>query len=332
MPSDSSGGERQMLTRRLGRTGFMVTELGLGTWPLAGEGPVVNYGAVEERHALGVLHTYVDRGGIFIDTARAYNNAEALVGRFLRGGGVRERIVLSSKTVAGEQAGTIPRIRDDLETSLRALGTDHVEVYFLHHPPEDPGLMARALDAMETLKREGKIRAIGASIKGPNVTEATERLADAYLGTGRVDVLQVVYSVLRQRNRSLIEKAKARDVGVVVRTALESGLLTGAYRPGHVFTGNDHRARYDRAKLDHVLRTAEELRQFAVRPPYRTLPQVALRFSLDPEGVSCLIFGAQSPAEVVENLDVLALPPLDPGVVAEIRDRYGALTEQANFF
>jgi aryl-alcohol dehydrogenase-like predicted oxidoreductase len=320
-----------MLTRRLGRTGFMVTELGLGTWPLAGEGPVVNYGAVGERYALGVLQAYVERGGNFIDTARAYNNAEALVGTFLRGGGIRERIVLSSKTVAGEEVETIPRIREDLETSLRTLGTDHVEVYFLHHPPEDPATMAAALDAMEALKREGKIRAIGASIKGPNVTEATERLADAYLGTGRVDVLQVVYSVLRQRNRSIIEKASARGVGIVVRTALESGLLTGAYRPGHVFPGNDHRTRYDRRKLDHVLQAAEELRQFAVRPPYQTLPQVALRFSLEPRGVSCLIFGAQGAAEVAQNLEVLALPALDPSVVEEIRRRYGEQTERANF-
>jgi aryl-alcohol dehydrogenase-like predicted oxidoreductase len=321
-----------MRTRRLGRTGFLVSELGLGTWPLAGEGPVINYGTVDERQALAVLQAYVDRGGNFIDTARAYNNAEAVVGRFLRGGGIRERIVLASKTVAGEAAETVPRIREDLEASLRTLGTDHVDVYFLHHPPEDPGVMARALDAMETLRREGKIRAIGASIKGANVTEATERLADAYLGSGRVDVLQVVYSVLRQRNRAVIEKAEAREVGVVVRTALESGLLTGAYRPGHVFAGNDHRARYDRARLEHVLRAAAELRQFAVGPPYRTLPQVALRFSLQPAGVSCLIFGAQSAAEVVENLDVLDLPPLDPGIVAEIRRRYGEQTEQANFF
>jgi aryl-alcohol dehydrogenase-like predicted oxidoreductase len=98
-----------------------------------------------------------------------------------------------------------------------------------------------------------------------------------------------------------------------------------------VFAGNDHRTRYDRAKLDFALRTAQEIRQMAVRPPYRTLPEVALRFSLEPTGVSCLIFGAESAAEVGTNLDVLSLPPLDPGLVAELKRRYGAITEQANF-
>lgn len=320
-----------MNTRGLGRTGFLVTELGLGTWPLGGQGSTANYGAIEERQALAVLHGYVERGGNFIDTARAYNNSEAVIGKFLGEAKVRDRVILSSKTLAGEKAETVSRIREDLETSLRLLGTEYLDVYFLHFPPEDPETMARALDVMDALKSQKKIRAIGASIKGPNVTEATERLCDVYLGTGRVDVFQLVYSMLRQRNLAVIEKAQQRGVGIVVRTALESGLLTGTYRPGHVFAGNDHRGRYNREKLDFALRTAEEIRQVAVKPPYRTLPEVALRFSLEPAGASCLIFGAETAAEVVTNLEVLALPPLDPGLVAELKRRYGAITERANF-
>jgi len=320
-----------MKTRKLGRTGFEVTELGLGTWPLGGQGTTANYGPVEESQALAVLHAYVERGGNFIDTARAYNNSEAIIGKFFAEAKVRDRVILSSKTVAGEKAETVSRIREDLETSLRLLQTEYLDVYFLHFPPEDPETMARALDVMEGLKNQGKIRAIGGSIKGPNVTEATERLCDAYLATGRMDVFQLVYSILRQRNRAVIEKAQQQGVGIVVRTALESGLLTGAYQPGHVFAGNDHRTRYDRAKLDFALQTAAEIRQVAVKPPYRTLPEAALRFSLEPPGVSTLIFGAERPTEVATNLDVLALPPLDPNLVAELKRRYGAITEKANF-
>jgi aryl-alcohol dehydrogenase-like predicted oxidoreductase len=291
----------------------------------------VNYGAVGERQALEVLHAYVEHGGNFIDTARVYNNSEAFIGKFLKDAKLRDRILLSSKTLAGEKAETVSRIQEDLETTLRLLGTEYLDLYFLHFPPEDPETMARALDVMDGLKGQGKIRAIGASIKGPNVTEATERLCDVYIQTGRVDVLQVVYSLLRQRNFSVIQKAQQRDIGVVVRTALESGLLTGSYRPGHVFAGTDHRSRYNREKLDFVLRTAEEIGQMAVRPPYRTLAEVALRFSLEPAGVSCLIFGAESAAEVVTNLDMLVLPSLGPGLVGELRRRYGATTAQANF-
>ena len=191
--------------------------------------------------------------------------------------------------------------------------------------------MSRALDVMDTLKSQGKIRAIGASIKGPNVTAATERLCNTYLEGGRVDVFKLVYSILRQRNLAVIEKAQQRGVGIVVRTSLESGLLTGAYKPGHIFAGKDHRARYDRAKLDFALRTAAEIGQVAVKPPYRALPEAALRFSLEPSGVSTLIFGAEKAAEVGKNLDVLNLPPLDAALVAELKRRYGAITEQANF-
>jgi aryl-alcohol dehydrogenase-like predicted oxidoreductase len=320
-----------MNMRKLERTGLMVTELGLGTWPLGGQGSNFDYGPMEERQALGVLHAYVERGGNFIDTARVYNESEAVIGKFFAEAKVRDRVILSSKTVAGEKAETVSRIREDCETSLRLLGTDRLDVYFLHFPPEDPDTMSRALDVMDTLKSQGKIRAIGASIKGPNVTEATERLCNTYLEDGRVDVFQLVYSILRQRNLSVIEKAQQRGVGIVVRTSLESGLLTGAYKPGHIFAGKDHRARYDRAKLDFALRTAQEIGQVAVKPPYRALPEAALRFSLEPSGVSTLIFGAEKAAEVGKNLDVLNLPPLDPALVAELKRRYGAITEQANF-
>ena len=151
------------------------------------------------------------------------------------------------------------------------------------------------------------------------------------MATGQVDVLQVVYNILRQQNRSAIARAKENGVGVVVRTVLESGLLTGAYAPGHVFVGDDHRARYDREKLDCALRTVEELSTFAVRPPYTTLPQVAIRFSLRAPGVSCIILGVQNPDEVRMNLSTLALPPLAPEIADELCARYGEITEKVNF-
>ena len=315
----------------LGRTGLEVSEVGLGTWPFAVPGAGLNYGGIPESQALAVLDAYVEGGGNFIDTARAYNEVEPIIGKYLRQTGNRDRLIISSKTLSGGNARSLPGIATDLEATLRALMTDHVDVYFLHQPPEDPDVIEPALEKMLALKQAGKIRAIGASIKGPNVTAATQALCNTYIATGRIDVLQVVYNILRQQNRRAIERAKENGVGVVVRTVLESGLLTGAYAPGHVFVGTDHRARYDREKLDYALRTVEEVGAFAVRPPYTELPQVAIGFSLRAPGVSCIILGAQSPDEVRMNLSTLALPPLAPEVIDELCARYGEITEKVNF-
>ena len=151
------------------------------------------------------------------------------------------------------------------------------------------------------------------------------------MATGKVDVIQVVCNILRQRNLDVIDRAGKNGVGVIVRTVLESGLLTGWYAPGHVFPGNDHRARYNSKKLAYALQIVEELRDIAVRAPYRTLAQVAIRFVLTAPGVSCIILGAQSPDEVRENLNALELPILTREVVDELQTRYGWITEKVNF-
>ena len=107
--------------RSLGRTGLEVSEVGLGTWPLAGTGPRLNYGAVPEEQALAVLEVYVDGGGNFLDTARTYNNSERIIGKFLEQSGNREQLVISSKTHAGAEAESVPEINENLETTLRTL-------------------------------------------------------------------------------------------------------------------------------------------------------------------------------------------------------------------
>ena len=315
----------------LGQTGMEVSEIGLGTWPLAVPGKGLNYGGTPDAHATAVLDAYIEGGGNFLDTALVYNQVEQILGKYLKQRGNRDQLIISSKTPGGQTAETLSQIDEDIETTLKDLGTDYVDVYFLHQPPEDPDVMEQAIEKMRALKRAGKIRAIGASVKGPDVTAKTQTLCDAYIATGHVDVLQVVYNILRQRNLSAIEKAAKNGVGIVVRTVLESGILTGAYAPGHTFSDVDHRSRYDQQKLDFALQTVEEIGTFALRPPYTKLSQVAIRFSLSALGISCIILGAQSPEEVRMNLSTLDLPPLPSDLVAELRARYGGITEQANF-
>lgn len=317
--------------RSLGRTGIEVSELGLGTWPLGGPGPNGNYGDITEQQAMAVLDTYVDAGANFIDTARVYNQSESHIGKYLKRSGNRDQLILASKTLGGAKAETLPKMELDLETSLRELGTDYLDIYFLHFPPDDPDLMEQALEKMVSFKQDGKIRAIGASIRGPNVTAATQAMCDTYAATGHIDCFMLVYSIFRQMNLSAIEHAEKNGIGIIARTVLESGLLTGAYSRGHVFPEGDHRARYDREKLDFIIKTAEEISGFAVNAPYTTLAQVAMRFSLSTPGVSTIVMGAQNPDEVRWNLDSLSLPPLTPELVHDLRSRYEGITERSNF-
>jgi len=311
--------------RVLGRTGFEVTELGFGAWPIGGDG----YGDMSEKNAIETIDAYLSAGGNLLDTAPAYINSEKYIGKALSGKGMRDQLIITTKTQKGDTAETIPDIRPDIEQSLRSMQTDYVDVYFLHIPPEDPDVMNRAIDVFEELKDEGKIRSIGASIKLANVTPATVQLCRQYIDSGRIDVIEVVYSILRQANAEIFGYAQEKGVGIIARTAIESGFLSGKYQPGHVFT-EGHRKRWDNNTLQEALKAAGELQKYAIREPYTSLAQVAVRFSLVPEEISCLIVGPENPDEVRKNMETMALPPLDDDLVERLKKDFEGKTESYN--
>ncbi len=318
-----------MLQKRVaGRTGFELTEYGLGAWALGG----VRYGAVDRGTAVRVCRQYVDIGGNYIDTARVYHDSERIIGEFLNEFGRRDSLIISSKSANGQDRSTVADIKKDLETSLAEVGTDYFDIYFLHQPPEDRETMNEALELLVRLKEQGKIRAMGASIKGPNVTEDTENLSRQYMDTGVVDVLQVVYSILRQRNERTISLARDKNIGIVARTTLESGLLTGTYEPGHRFPENDQRSRYKPENLDFVLQKVGELSERAVQPPYENLVQVALKFASVLDGVSSSIVGAQSPEEVKANARAFEMPSLSDELVDWLKKNYGGMNDRVNYY
>jgi aryl-alcohol dehydrogenase-like predicted oxidoreductase len=190
--------------------------------------------------------------------------------------------------------------------------------------------MNRDLDVFEQLRQEAKIRFIGASIKGANVTQNTVDLCRQYIDTGRLDVIQMIYSIFRQKTRDIFQEARAKNVGLVGRTSLESGFLTGKYEPGHEFTGTDHRKRWNRERLRKILECAQRLKKTAVNPPYESLAQVAIRFAMLPDAIASTIVGAKSADQVQANLRALDLPPLDQTLVDRLITEYGDLTEEFN--
>jgi aryl-alcohol dehydrogenase-like predicted oxidoreductase len=319
-----------MEKRTFGRTGFEVTAVGLGAWPLGVDR--MSYGKVEEETALATIAAYIDAGGNFIDTARNYGNSERVLGDYFRAHGGREDVFIATKSSNRDPEG----VKAELATSLELLGTDYVDVYFLHSPPDDADEMRRLLDVYEGFKREGRIRAIGASIRGPNVTQETVDLCRQYIREGRTDTLMIIYSIFRQKNAAIFEEAAQNGVALLARTVLESGFLTGKYAPGHTFGGTDHRKRWGGEHLEHILEEARYLAETFVAPPYESLAQVATRFVLDQKlesgepAIANLTLGAKSPAQVAQNVQAGELPPLPDDVMARLKARYAGKGEAFN--
>lgn len=309
--------------RLLGASGIEVSEVGLGTWPLGGVVDVqgaLHYGECSEADALDTITAYVDAGGNHIDSAYNYWQAEARIGKFLKASGLREQLILTSKIWPTDEKN----VREFLDTSRKNYGVDVIDILYMHNPPDEVDEMNRLLDLYCTLKDEGKIRAIGATIKGHNVTDETVRLMRQYIDSGRMDVIMCIFSVLRQKTAEAFAQAEAAGVGIVLRTTLESGFLSGNYRPGHKFTGTqDHRARWPQKKLDQILELVDRFRTACVRPPYQDTAQVATRFVLQIPHVSSVLLGARKVSQVKRNLAVLDLPDLGYDLMALIRDEFG---------
>jgi aryl-alcohol dehydrogenase-like predicted oxidoreductase len=310
--------------RMLGRTGFNVTEVGLGCWPLGGR----EYGNISENKAIKVIQAYISNGGNFLDTAQLYNDSEERIGKALDKK-YRELVYLSTKTLKGQIPESINEIKLDLEDSLRKLKTDYVDIFYLHLPPEDNETMYFALDQMERLKQEGKIRAIGASIKGGSVSKKTVELCKRYIDTGKVDVILIAYSILRQRTAEIFDYAKEKKVGLIARSVLESGFLTEKYKPGNVFE-EGHRKRWNEKILKEIFEKVIYMGKFAIRRPYKTLVEVAINFALDNDAVSSVILGAESVDEILANFEAVSLPPIDQDIVERLKSEFNGKTERYN--
>jgi aryl-alcohol dehydrogenase-like predicted oxidoreductase len=310
-----------METRPLGRTGLEITRIGFGAWAIGGK----SYGPVEAETARDTLRSYLGRGGTFIDTARGYAASEGLIGEVLAAGPVnREEVVIASKSPQTSLDG----LRKDLETSLRELRTDWIDLYYLHSPPEQPEALAEALGAMARLKEEGLIRAVGASVKGPNVTDATVELCRAYIRSGKCDALQVIYSILRQKNAAMFAEAAEAGVAIVARTLLENGFLTGKYKPGHQFAEGDHRDRWSSDKLDTILGEVERLSREL--PAGLSQAQMAVRFVLDNPYVDAIIPGGKSPTQLNAVFEAAERPPLAEELHQQWRERYAGWETTVN--
>jgi aryl-alcohol dehydrogenase-like predicted oxidoreductase len=229
----------------------------------------------------------------------------------------------------------MPSLLDLAAMKAYALGRwskwkDYVDLYYLHNPPDDPDVMHRVLEEFLKLKEEGKIRAIGASIKGPDVTTQTVALCRQYIETGHVDAIQLIYSIFRQKTAEVFKQAYHSGVGIVARTVLENGFLTGKYKPGDSFSDNDHRRRWGNAKIYKILEASHHVQSIAIQSPYETITQTAIAFSLASKYVTTAIVGAKTEDQVIKNVALAKLPPLDKSIISRLQHEYDGKTEMFN--
>lgn len=251
-----------------------------------------------------LVEAYVDAGGNHIDTAAAYGLSERIIGEALSKGIQREKLFIASKVGSDGKPDELESVRASLENSLRELKTDYMDMFYLHSPPEDYDGMNRLLELYEKFKEEGKIRFIGASIKGPNVTRDTQQLCNQYIKDGRTDVIQLIYSILRQSNEEIFDLASEKGVGIVARTVLESGMLTGKFHKGMTFDSKDHRSRWGQQKIDWIFEQSEWLKGQIDELSYDNITQLAIRFAIDHPGIQTTIIGAKSLTQLEENCSV----------------------------
>ena len=314
-----------MRSRRLGKTDHEVSEIGFGAWAIGG-----SWGETDDATSLAAMHAAVDAGVTFFDTADVYGDgrSERLIGQLLRERD--EPLVVATKFGRRESLDTAlytyEKLRGWLDRSRESLGVESIDLVQLHCPPWDTYYTPSVFESCDRLVEEGLVRAYGVSVE--KVEEALKAIE--YPGVATV---QIIFNIFRQRPAELFfQQAEARDVGVIARVPLASGLLTGKFTRESTFRADDHRLfnrhgesfdmgeTFSGVDFETGLEAVEELRSFV--PEEATLAQLALRWILMFDAVSTVIPGAKSPEQARANAAASELPELDHGTMRRIAELY----------
>lgn len=277
-----------MEKRQLGKDGNHVSVIGFGAWPIGGA-----MGAVDEGAAIATVHAVLDHGITLIDTAQSYRVSEAIIGKALKDGR-RTQVFLATKV---SRDYSPEGIRRAMENSLRALQTDHVDLYQIHgwnpqYPVDD------SMEMMEKLRQEGKARYIGVSNFNVEQMELAAQTASFHS-------LQPRYNLLdREIEAEILSHCEAHDIGILPHSPLAKGLLTGKYAPDHQFPADDERsgmARFQGEEFRRNLTTAAKLQAIAQERSL-SLIQLAIGWQLRLSGITCVLVGAKTPEQVAEHV------------------------------
>ncbi len=313
-----------MKYRIFGRTGFKNSEVGLGCWQIG-----ASWGNVPDQTAMKILNAAYENGVNFYDTADVYGNgrSEKFIGSFLKG---KKDIFVATKV--GRSDTTYPdkytekNITACIDGSLKRLGRDWLDLLQLHCVPPELLQQADIFELMRKLKQQGKIKNWGASV---------ESIDEARLCIQQDDCasLQIIFNIFRQKPiDTIFEQAKEKNIALIIRLPVASGLLSGKFTKQSTFAQNDHRTFNRDGRAFNVGETfaglpfelgvalADELKQYV--PPEMTMAQFALRWILDFDAVSVIIPGASRPQHAIDNANASDFPPLSDDLHKQLKDFY----------
>ncbi len=304
-----------MKSRRLGKTGYEVSEIGLGCWQLGG-----GFGPVEDDAANAILDEANRLGVTFWDTADVYGGgqSETRIGAHAKGQGVHVATKLGRNGDLFPDKYTKAGVRQSLEGSARRLGVETLDLAQLHCVPPAVLRDGEIFGWLDDLQREGLIRHYGASVE--TIEEAMVCLDHPGVAT-----LQIIFNLFRQDHaEALLPRAAEQDVGIIVRLPLASGLLSGKFGKDAAFDPKDHRnfnrdgaafsvgETFSGIPFETGVELVDELKTMV--PEGLLMSQFALRWILDHPAVSTIIAGVSRPEQLADNVAASERAPLDPAL------------------
>ncbi|MBC2773586.1 aldo/keto reductase [Rhizobium sp. AQ_MP] len=319
-----------MREHKFGRTEFTVSDIGFGAWQIGG-----SWGEVSEADGRAALNAALDAGMTFIDTADVYGDgrSEKIIAEVLKARGGKRPMVASK---AGRRLNphvadgyTKANIEAFIDRSLKNLDIDSLDLVQLHCPPTDVYYRQEMFEGLEEIRKAGKIKHYGVSV------EKVEEALKAIEYPGVVSV-QIIFNMFRQRPAGLFfQEAKRRNVAVIARVPLASGLLSGKITAATQFAAEDHRnfnrngeafdvgETFAGVPFETGLAAVEEVRKLV--PAGASMAQFALRWILMHEAVTVVIPGARNGEQAKANAAASDLAALSADVMAASREVYERL-------
>jgi aryl-alcohol dehydrogenase-like predicted oxidoreductase len=311
-----------MKYRILGKTGIKVSEIGFGAWAIGS-----SWGAQKKENSVEALHTAIDQGLNFIDTALGYGNgkSEQIIAEVLKER--REDVTVATKIppAAGpwppspycqvEDRYSEHYIRKTVDICRNNLDTDCIDILQLHTWTRAWNRNPKPLDVLRKLKHEGIIKLIGISTPEQDQNSVIHLMKEGYL-----DTIQVIYNIFEQEPAAeLLPIAAETNVGVIIRVAFDEGILTGKYTKGHAFPEDDFRSKYFQGdRLSRAVERVDRIKAEISGTNY-TMPQVALKFALDHPAVGTVITGIRNKKQAEMNIAVSDLPNLTGDLVNKLK-------------
>jgi len=308
--------------RQLGKTELHVSDIGFGAWGIGGTANgSVAYGQTDDAESKRALKYAFDLGVTFYDTSNLYGfgHSEKLIGEALRD--VRDQVIVASKVgfVDAETQDFSPAyIQQSIERSLQNIQTDYIDLYQLHSPSID--ILQKddeIVSVLQKLQKEGKIRHYGISLRSPE---------DGVIAVREFgfQVIQVNFNMIDQRalENGLLDFCKDENVGVIIRTPLCFGFLTGAYSNKNSFEDTDHRSKWSAEQIDVWANAYNKFEAGITEHQKQTPAQIALRFCLSYSSISSIIPGMLTTKHVEENIAASDLGPFSQEQYQYIEDMY----------